>query len=238
MNTVQSFDGINFLLHTPSWGLNNPLIIFLHGVGEKGDASTATVRRIENLGVPLLTRDGEITEKRGNFFMIAPQLQNPAGSWPALYVQKMIEWAKANLKFDHNRIYLAGLSLGGGGVWTALQDPTVAPMITAAVVCCGTDTLRSASLIVKYDIPVTLYHAVNDDKVSVTASQKAIGVLRSAKARARYFELAEGGHAIWGLVFSNIHKAYKLSNGVMTVHAPTPYEWLLSWTKAPVTPLP
>jgi predicted peptidase len=235
MNTIGTYDGINFLLHSPSWGLNNPLIIFLHGIGEKGDIGT--IRRIENLGIPKLTRDGDITEKRGNFFMIAPQLPASAGDWSANYVLKMIEYAKANLKFDTNRIYLAGLSLGGGGVWTALQDENVASQVAAAVVCCGTDKLRSASLIVKYDIPVTLYHAANDTTVKVDASRKAITMLRAAKARARYFELADGGHGIWDLVFSQLHKAYKLSNGVMTVHAPTPYEWLLSWTTAPVTPI-
>ena len=36
--------------------------------------------------------------------------------------KEMIKYAKANLQIDPNRIYVTGLSLGGGGVWRVITD--------------------------------------------------------------------------------------------------------------------
>lgn len=235
MNTPLTYQNVNFLLHKPGWGGRQPLIIFLHGIGEKGDTLSA-ITAIEKAGGPIRTTVTEdICERKGNnsynFFVIAPQLGTNYGAWTAEHVIKMIDYAKANLDIDTNRIYLMGLSLGGGGVWTALQNETVASQVSAATVCCGTNMLRSAEMIVKHRVFVQIFHAVNDPTVPISVSEKAYAMLRAAGANVRYYRMADLGHNVWSTVFSPTKKSYKLSTGVWTVNSPGPYDVSLNYAK-------
>ena len=51
------------------------------------------------------------------FLVLSPQLSTAYGSWQNIYVDEMLKYASANLRIDTNRIFLCGLSLGGGGTW-------------------------------------------------------------------------------------------------------------------------
>lgn len=233
MNTSGTYNNINYLLHKPSWGSKQPLIIFLHGIGERGNTIT-DVWRVQNNGPLLLTKTDDIVENKGgpaNYFILAPQLPTAIGAWQVSYVQQMLEFAKKNLDIDHNRIYLMGLSLGGGGVWSCLQDPIVAPQIAAATVLCGTNMFRTAEHIVKNNIPVFIYHSVDDDVVLVSYSEKAYDAIRAAGGNVRFFRMSGYRHNIWSVILNNVHKAIKLSDGTMTVNAPTPYERMLGYSK-------
>src|SRR6476469_5933462 len=95
MNTVGTYSGINYLLHEPSYGTNQPLIIFLHGIGERG--SLADIRNLEKYGPCKITKNGDLAEIKGNYFVLAPQLSTSYGSWPSGHVAKMIEFASKEL---------------------------------------------------------------------------------------------------------------------------------------------
>jgi predicted peptidase len=237
-NVVKSYNGINFLLHTPSFSPEplQPLIIFLHGIGERGSSDGSTIRTIERNSIPKITATSDITERVGgvnyNFYVIAPQLLSSYGTWPTLYVENMIKWAKANLNVDPNRIYLVGLSLGGGGVWTSIQKSTIASEIAAIIPMCGTAMLKSATNLVTYKIPAKVFHCADDDKVGVSSSDNAVKLLVAAGVTHEYIRYASGGHAGgWVYASEQIHKSYKLSNGKMYVQSPNIYEWLLRYTK-------
>lgn len=246
MNTTGTYKGINYLLHTPTWGIGNgakqPLIIFLHGIGERGN-TLADVRRLENNGPLKHTKTDDIVEFRGtasNFYVLAPQLPTSVGNWTANYTFSMLEFAKANLDIDVNRIYLMGLSLGGGGVYTALQDVLIAPQIAAATVCCGTCQMRNASLVAENKIPVFIYHSVDDPTVPISCSEKAYDLIINAGGDARIYRLSGYGHNVWDIALNPLKKAYKNSKGQWAVNGPTPYERSLIYAKTPppVTPLP
>lgn len=235
MNTTGTYKGINYLLHTPTWtnGVKQPLIIFLHGIGERGD-SLADVRRLEVNGPLRYTKTDDIVEARGtpsNFYVLAPQLPTYADYWTANYTMSMLEYAKANLNIDVSRIYLMGLSLGGGGVYTALQDTLIAPQIAAATVLCGTCMMKNAGLVAKYQIPVFIYHSVDDPMVPISCSEKAYDLIRNAGGTVRIYRMSGYGHNVWDVILNPTKKAYKLSDGKMTVNAPTPYERSLIYIK-------
>ena len=105
-----------------------PLIIFLHGSGERGNDNEAQLK----WGVLNFATDENMI--RYPAFIIAPQC--PAGvSWsnfnrdrnstqmtllpsptkPMQLVIELIEKAKKTLRVDTNRIYITGLSMGGYG---------------------------------------------------------------------------------------------------------------------------
>src|SRR5690606_8443926 len=101
-----------------------PLVIFLHGIGERGANSTnkstlqGTINLVAKIGPPQYAKDGH----NFPFILISPQLKNNYGTWPTWYILEVINWAKNTLRVDEKRIHITGLSLGGGGAWTMLED--------------------------------------------------------------------------------------------------------------------
>jgi len=114
---------IGFLEFRPSdyGSQKHPLIIFLHGIGERGNG-TSQVKSVAANGVPRYCANGAsmrftVGGQTSSFVVLSPQLSLSYGYWPTFYVKEMINYAKANLQIDPNRIYVTGLSLGGGGIW-------------------------------------------------------------------------------------------------------------------------
>src|SRR3982751_1402175 len=119
---------IGFLQFTPpDYGSQkHPLIIFLHGIGERGNG-TSQINSVANNGTPYYCARGASMKFTANgqtssFVVLSPQLSTQYGYWPTYYVKEMIAYAKANLQIDPNRIYITGLSLGGGGTWRSITE--------------------------------------------------------------------------------------------------------------------
>ena len=55
--------------------------------------------------------------KTESFVVLIPQLHPKYSSWPSFYVNALIDYAVKQLRIDPNRIFVTGLSLGGGGTW-------------------------------------------------------------------------------------------------------------------------
>lgn len=96
-----------------------PLLIFLHGMGERGDGSTQLSRVLRH-GAPKEINNGAQLEYTVNgtlqtFVVIAPQLPSGMSSWHPFYVEDTINYALAHYNIDPAKIYLTGLSLGGFG---------------------------------------------------------------------------------------------------------------------------
>ena len=122
---------IGFLQFTPpDYGSQqHPLIIFLHGIGERGNG-TSQINSVANNGTPNYCAHGAtmkftVNGQTSSFVVLSPQLSTQYGYWPTFYVKEMINYAKANLKIDPNRIYITGLSLGGGGMWRLITDSII-----------------------------------------------------------------------------------------------------------------
>jgi len=102
-----------------------PLILFLHGAGETGSDNVSQVNgNIDNL---------LDTAKQRGAFLYAPQATS--FSWTDVdrtsSVMTMIDQAFAEQNADPSRLYVTGLSMGGGGTWSVLNR--FADRIAAAV---------------------------------------------------------------------------------------------------------
>jgi len=120
-------NNIPYLEYLPTDYLSNPnkeypVIIFLHGTGERGDGSNEDVSKVTTHGPPKHIKNGHKMEftvdgKNYAFIVITPQLVFGNGNWRSDYIDEVYTHVMNTYRVDRNRVYLTGLSLGGGGVW-------------------------------------------------------------------------------------------------------------------------
>lgn len=200
------------LVYTPDKGVGGtkvPGVIFLHGVNESGDGTPAGLNKLKNSG-----NHGGILRfgDQLGFIVVAPQfvpaLNGYVPEWTGgTYVDKVIEWAKANLPIDPSMIYLTGLSGGGGGTWNYFtKELAYAQKIAAAIPVCGLEQVRGDfSLPAKASLPIWAFHAADDGTVNVGSSRRQIENVNKFNPvpLAKYTEYPTGGHAIWGKVYGD-----------------------------------
>jgi predicted peptidase len=181
-----------------------PVILFLHGAGERGSDNRAQLKHIPEK----LSERG----RRAQFpaFVIAPQCPNnkrwvevnwnSKKSTPQAEPTEPMQGAIAalqhvlkNEQVDSQRVYLIGLSMGGYGAWDLA---TRHPDWFAAVVpiCGGGDETKAAVL---KDVPVWAFHGDQDKAVPVARSRTMIEAIRAAGGQPKYSELAGVGHDSW-----------------------------------------
>ncbi|MBK8478485.1 MAG: prolyl oligopeptidase family serine peptidase [Opitutaceae bacterium] len=174
-----------------------PLIVFLHGSGERGSNNTAQLNNNANGALQLVSTANQAIIP---CFMLAPQASVVEG-WNANtlnQVVRAITRMEADYSIDPNRVYVTGLSMGGAGTWEIL---TRYPFLFAAAVPMNGWGAGSYAKIV--GVPVWSFHAVDDGSVGVAGSDNAISALRQAGGRAIYTRYATGGHFIWPTAYSN-----------------------------------
>ena len=89
----------------------HPLIIFLHGIGEKGTGSPQDLQKINCCGIPKYIDNGHNMQftwngKTEGFVVLYPQLYSRYGTWENYFIDSMIRYAKDSLRIDTNRIFL------------------------------------------------------------------------------------------------------------------------------------
>lgn len=202
-----------------------PLIIFLHGLGERGNGTTQLNRVLKN-GIPKNIAAGHNMKffwngKWESFIVLAPQLSENYGAWQTNYVDEMLKYAKANLPVDLDRVHLTGLSLGGGGTWSyADRSLENAKTLASLAPVCGTYRKVDMSPIVDANLPVWAWHAENDPTVSISSTYDAIAGIMALNPKVvpvtTYFPT--GGHGIWTRAYDT---TYTWTN-------PNIYEWMLA----------
>jgi len=225
---------IGFYQYTPSgWSTSTakyPVIVFLHGIGERGNGTT-DLYRVKNVAIPRYIDRGTKTMKYyvngrwQTFVVVCPQLSASYGAWQNFYVDEMINYAIKYLKGDPNRVILTGLSLGGGGVWKyASASSANAAKLAAIVPVCGTSNMTNAYNIASNKLAVWAFHSINDPRVSASYTKSAIDKINAAspKYRAMYFPYTVATHSIWDMAYDDV---YKYQN-------PHIFEWMLAQNKS------
>lgn len=204
-----------------------PVLIFLHGRGEKGPNSTDPkvlddgVGKLTKLGPPHHVKNGA----KFPFILITPQLKNSYSNWPSWYVIEVIEHVKQYLRVDESRIYLTGLSLGGAGTWVAAQDY---PHVFAAIapVCGGYNSIGKAPKLASANMGVWAFHGDKDTTVPLSRSVNMVNAINSCNPapnpKAKMTIYPGVRHNAW-------LNAYQPDN---RLHKPNMYEWMLSVRKS------
>ena len=138
-----------------------PLILFIHGIGELG----TKLSRMNCCGLPhhmynkSFPANFNIGGVNYSFIVIAPQFKvRPS----AAQMQSVIDYAKRRWRIDATRIYVTGLSMGGGSTWdyAAVYGQNAAAIVP---ICGGTKpTTTLAANIAKKNLPIWGIYSTKD----------------------------------------------------------------------------
>jgi predicted peptidase len=145
-----------------------PLILFFHGSGESGAENVAQVNgNIDNLLAATKLRDA---------FLYAPQTNSGWGSGTQMTrAMAMIDRAIAERSVDPNRIYVTGLSMGGGGAWNFLHQ--FPDRVAATVPICGVSPSFGFQPATIVNEPIWAFHGRGDTNVPVGVTRSVVNSL-------------------------------------------------------------
>ncbi|HZZ42957.1 MAG TPA: dienelactone hydrolase family protein [Tepidisphaeraceae bacterium] len=166
-----------------------PLILFLHGAGERGD----DLNKLKSWGIPLLCEQGKNT----SFIAICP-LCPARESWLPMSLNELLDHITTQYRIDPDRIYVTGASMGGNGTWNfAQQYPDRIAAI--APVCGGGDPNDVASL---KNLPIWIFHGQKDPVVPFRREQAMIDALSPLHGRMRLTIYPGIGHECWNAAYA------------------------------------
>jgi len=215
----------------PAAGLKYPLLIFLHGAGETGQGTSTSLPLVLRHGPPKLINNGTfpasftVNGQTRRFIVLSPQFVG----WPGVGdINSLINLAMQQYAVDPNRIYLTGLSMGGGAVWDyAGFSPVFSNRIAAIIPICGANgpNQASANNMASANIAIWATHNNGDGTVSVANTNSYISLINSAPtppnplARKTIFPV--NGHDAWSTTYNPTYK----ENGLNV------YEWMLQYSR-------
>lgn len=184
---------LNYVLHLPvNTKEKKPLIIFLHGSGEKG----ADIEKVKTHGPFKYLRENELDS-----YVLAPQCPENE-YWDAEVLYQLILKIQKENEIDAKRIYLTGLSMGGWGAWNlAFSHPE---MFAALVPIAGfVDRIPMIENCKIATIPIRIFHGLVDDVVDVNYSIAIYKKLRSCNKNIELTIFDDAGHDSWTRVYDN-----------------------------------
>jgi predicted peptidase len=200
---------LDYLLYLPpdyaskeSW----PLILFLHGVRERG----GDVAMVKANGLPRLIEEG----KNFPFVIVSPQC--PAGEawvWKLRSLLALVDEVVSHNKIDPDRMYVTGLSMGGFGTWGLAA---YAPDRFAAIVpICGGGEPTSMPRLKR--LPIWTFHGAKDEIVPIERTQELVDALEKAGGNVKFTVYPDVAHDSWTATYAN----------------PEIYKWLLEQKRSP-----
>ncbi len=186
-----------------------PLLLFLHGAGERGD----DLQLVKQNGPPKLIEAGQDLP----FIVVSPQCPKEKW-WESIELSALLDEIVEKYKVDQDRIYVTGLSMGGFGTWSlAAFSPD---RFAAIVPICGGGDPQTTKRIVA--IPAWVFHGAKDTVVPLDRSERMVEALKRNGGKARFTVYPEAGHDSWTATYAN----------------PEVFEWLLQQKRVPKKPEP
>lgn len=202
---VKKEQRISYILDYPENAKGKvPLMVFLHGSGERGN------------DLELVKAHSPFTYK--NLFpepvaILAPQCPKEVW-WDTEAVYYLIKEIQEKYQIDDSRIMLTGLSMGG---WGTLKLAMEHPELFSAVVpvCAPIDRLMKVRVSQYKDLPMKIYHGGNDDVVSPMNSIEIYQEIKKVNKNVELTIFPDDNHNSWDSTYSN----------------PKLYEWMLTQKK-------
>lgn len=202
--TVTKTIGCKYLLFLPEgYGKKDkkwPLILFLHGAGERG----SNLNLVKKHGPPKIVQD----KKDFGFIVVSPQC--PKDEWWPDKVETLthlLDDIIAKYDVDESRVYLTGLSMGGYGTWSlGCAHPE---RFAAIVPICGGGRRFFAPRL--KNTPVWAFHGAKDRVVPPSESEQMVKAVNGSGGSAKLTVYPDAYHDSWTKTYDN----------------PELYEWLL-----------
>jgi predicted peptidase len=196
--------------YDPRSGRRWPLMLFLHGSGERG----TNVQKVAVHGPLKLVQQG----RDFPFLIVAPQC--PAGQdWSNESLLVLLDHVTKAYAVDPRRVYLTGLSMGGYGTWRlGLTHPE---KFAAIAPICGGGALIDAILggrarAALRSLPVWAFHGAKDTVVPLDESERMVNALKKlGDPEVKLTVYPDAGHDSWTETYNN----------------PELYEWLLKHSR-------
>ncbi|HIK94248.1 MAG TPA: phospholipase [Planctomycetes bacterium] len=176
-----------------------PLVLFLHGAGERGD----DLELVRKHGPPKLISEG----KEFPFIVVSPQCPKDVW-WEPIELTALLDEVISRHKVDENRICVTGLSMGGFGTWR-LAAFTPDRFAAIAPICGGGEPYWARRF---SHLPTWAFHGAKDTGVPLERSQEMVDALTEKGGQPRLTVYPEAGHDSWTETYSN----------------PDFYEWMLA----------
>jgi len=193
---------MGYLLYLPkdydtkeSW----PLVLFLHGSGERGD----DLELVKKHGPPKLIGEG----KGFPFIVVSPQCPK-SQSWEPLELTALLDEVTRTQKVDQDRIYVTGLSMGGFATW---ELAALTPNRFAAIAPIGGGGEPYWTRRFKH-LPTWAFHGARDTGVPVERTQEMVDALTKNGGTPKLTIYPEAEHDSWTETYNNAEF----------------YEWLLA----------
>ncbi len=197
---------LDYLLYLPaeyqmkdSW----PLVLFLHGAGERGN----DLELVKTHGPPKLIEEG----KSFPFIVVSPQCPKDR-NWQPMELTALVDEIVAKQKVDIDRIYVTGLSMGGFGTW-ALAAATPERFAAIIPVCGGGEVINTRRLT---QLPVWVFHGAKDPVVPLKRSEDMVEALKKSNGNVKFTVYPDALHDSWTATYEN----------------PEVYTWLLEQKRA------
>ncbi len=217
-----------------------PLILFMHGMGELGAGTTSTLPKILNSAIPRLINRGDfptsftVNGQTHRFIVISPQFV----AWPSpANIDAVLNYVVTNYNVDVSRIYLTGLSMGGGATWEYAGNQTMdayAKRLAAIVPICGASypSVYRANVIAKNNLPVWAFHNSGDPTAPVYYTNDYVAGINAyvpapvPPAKKTIFN--SSSHDAWTQAYNPTYR----ENGMNV------YEWMLQYSRSGSTTPP
>jgi predicted peptidase len=201
--TEEAGAGLRYLLHLPAAYADRPawpLILFLHGAGERGDDLTLVLRE----GLPHLLE----TLPDFPFVVVSPQ-ETRARRWTPDGLAALMDDVAETYRVDRGRVYVTGLS---SGATAALELAIHHPERIAAVAPVAFTTIP-ADLCRMKDVPAWVFHNAGDERVPEGRAKKLAAELKACggSGEVKLTIFPGEGHDAW----TEAYRTHEL------------YEWLL-----------
>lgn len=207
--TSETHDGLGYCLYDPVAveGFKVPLVLFLHGSGERG---TDNVAQLKN-AICEVVKHNAVNEYMESV-VIVPQCPNNvqwvSAPWsdgnytlasvpesdPMKQVVKLVEYYAEKPYIDTSRIYVMGVSMGGFGAWDLLARHS--NLFAAGVPMCGGAPTDAVDVL--KDMPVYTFHSKNDASVPFKGTDDIVKAIKAAGGTKINFVVYEDkGHNMW-----------------------------------------
>lgn len=207
----KSAEGLHYLLFRPRdlAAEGAPLIVFLHGWGERGD-SRRKLRELRVHSLPRLAREDGVPDPF-SFIVACPQTPHSPWGEDAGRVATLVDELVTEGNVDCDRVYLTGISMGAVGCW---ELAAAAPGMFAALVPVSWDVPDVAEHV---DTPAWVFAGGSDHHLADKDVEGSLYSHRARDERTRFTLDPDGDHS--GQYWNRVYARRDL------------YEWLLGWRR-------